>query len=79
MTSRADQLRQMRRDFEEALALGCSIPDLRQRRLADRHYLRARARGEVSDRTEALMKSRSEVPQRAFLEPDCPWMMRDLD
>lgn len=77
MSSRAEELRQARLDFEAANALGCSIPELRRRRVEDRRYLRQRARDDVAAHTEALMNGPEEAVQRAFLHPDCPWMMRD--
>lgn len=75
--TRADQLRQARIDFEEACALGCTIAELRRRRAADRRLLRRRARADVADHTESLMSGPHEACERAFLSPDCPWMMRN--
>lgn len=75
--TRADQLRQARLEFEEAAALGCTIIELRRRRVEDRRFLRQRARDDASDHTDDLMSGPQEAAQRAFLDPDCFWMMRN--
>lgn len=77
MSRRADQLRQARLDFEAAMRLGCSIPEVRRQRVEDRRFLRQRANAHVADHTESLMSGPQEAVQRAFLRADCPWMMRN--
>lgn len=66
-----------RQEFAEAMALGCSIPELRERRKADRSALRARAGAEVAHHTKTLLRTSSEPSQRSFSDFDAPWMMRD--
>ncbi len=77
MSRTVERMARARAEFEAAMALGCSIPELRRRREADRHYLRQRARGDVDDHTNELMSGPSEGSQGDFRRFDAPWMMRD--
>lgn len=77
MSADAERMARCRQDFAEAMALGCSIPEMRRRR-AD---LRARAHAEVKSHTNALLSGPSdgsyEPMQGRFEDFDAPWMMRD--
>ena len=72
----AERFARARAEFEEAMAAGCSIPELRRRKAETRIALRHRAQAEVADHTANLMDGR-EPFQSDFLAFDAPWMMRD--
>lgn len=71
----AERFARARQEFVEAMAAGCTILELRQRKVAARAALRARAEAEVASRTADLM---TEQPaQRDFLAWDAQHMLRD--
>lgn len=72
MTAEGDRMAQCRRDFIEAMELGCSIPELRARR----RDLRIRASREVERHTDDLADA-SHRQTTEFLRFDASWMMRD--
>ena len=72
MITDADRFRRARTEFEQAVALGCSIVELRRRNRALAH----RAQAEVAERTAALMATRAPV-QADDQEAPGFWWNRD--
>ncbi len=66
-----DRFHRARVEFVEAMAAGCTIVELRARKVALRH----RARGEVASHTADLMTD--QPAQRDFRDWNAPHMMRD--
>lgn len=75
-TAQAERFHRARTEFEEAMAAGCSIIELRRRKSAARTALRHRAQAEVAGHTADLM-DQAEPLQRDFRAFDARWMMRD--
>lgn len=71
MITDADRFRRARTEFEQAMAVGCSIVELRRRNRALAH----RAQAEVADRTADLMAV--QPAQRSFDSWNCQHMLRD--
>ncbi|WIA55486.1 hypothetical protein N6H05_21025 [Sphingobium sp. WTD-1] len=72
MITDADRFRRARTEFEEALAVGCTIVELRRRKRALAH----RAQSEVVERTASLM-ARELTIQPEDQANDRFWWMRD--
>ncbi|QNG47394.1 hypothetical protein [Sphingobium yanoikuyae] len=71
VSSQAERFRRARTELEQAMALGCTIVELRRRNRALAH----RAQAEVAERTADLMAN--PAPAQAE-EPASPyWWMRD--
>lgn len=66
-----DRFARARVEFEEATAAGCTIVELRRRKVA----LRQRAQRHVADHTADLMDQ--QPVQRDFADWHAPHMMRD--
>lgn len=77
MTGEADRLAQCRREFEQALEMGCTIPELRAQRERDRVFLRQRAGSDLAGHTDSLINGPSMASQTAFQRFEAPWMMRE--
>ena len=75
-TAQAERFHRARTEFEEAMAAGCTIMELRRRKAAARSTLRHRAQAEVADHTADLMDA-AEPRQGDFRAFDARWMMRD--
>ena len=70
--NQAERFRRARTEFEQAMAIGCTIVELRRRNRALAH----RAQAEVAARTAALMANPAPVP--ADEQASSPyWWMRD--
>ncbi len=70
--SQAERFRRARTELERAMALGCTIVELRRRNRALAH----RAQIEVTERTADLMAN--PAPAQADDQPASPyWWMRD--
>ena len=70
-STEADRFHRARVEFEEASAAGCTIVELRRRKVE----LRQRAQRAVADHTSDLMTG--EPAQRAWSDWYAPHMMRD--
>lgn len=69
--SQAERFNRARTEFEQAVALGCTIVELRRRKRALAH----RAQAEVAERTAELMAN--PAPQADEQEAPGFWWMRD--
>lgn len=80
MTAEADRMARARTEFQEAMARGCSIADLRKLKARERHA-EALARLELRRRAqEAVAAPLDATPSPAphgHLRFDAPWMMRN--
>lgn len=72
MTSRAEELRRHRLEFQEAMRRNCTIRELRDAKKEER-------RREVIARIDAGMPDMSDHPMDGFTADmwDAPWMMRN--
>ncbi|WIA56582.1 hypothetical protein N6H05_01790 [Sphingobium sp. WTD-1] len=70
MITDADRFRRARTELEQAMALGCTIVDLRRRNRALAH----RAQAEVAKRTADLMTNPAPVQADAQDAPGFWWM-----
>lgn len=74
-SNQAERFHRARVEFEEAMALGCTILELRRRKADARARLRQRAQAEVAEHTADLMIQ--QPAQRDFLAWDTQHMLRD--
>jgi len=75
-SNQAERFHRARVEFEEAMAAGCTILELRRRKADARARLRQRAQAEVAGRT-ADMVDAAPPAQGSFRSFDAPWMMRN--
>ncbi|MFY9350334.1 MAG: hypothetical protein WBL20_03050 [Sphingobium sp.] len=75
-SAQAERFHRARAEFEEATAAGCSILELRRRKVAIRVALRERACAQVAARTADMMDDGAAI-QGGFRAWDCRHMMRD--
>lgn len=75
-SAQAERFHRARTEFEEAMAAGCSILELRRRKVAIRAALRERACAQVAERTADMMDDGAAI-QGDFRAWDCRHMMRD--
>jgi hypothetical protein len=71
MSAAADRMAKARRDFQEAMARGCSIADLRAARERDRHWAQSARKADAESRPAPA------APSADFRTFEASWMMRD--
>jgi len=75
-SAQAERLHRARVEFVEAMAAGCTIIELRQRKADARARLRQRAQQAVIERTGGMVADDAPF-QGDFRAFDAAWMMRD--